>query len=103
MEKRDSKKWTKEEIKQGINSSDRWLYRGVLAIYAKQTADEKDSSTTRYNNKMGFSACDAEFLSSLARQLLSRGTLSVKQTDYARKCMQKYVGQLCRVANGVLQ
>ena len=83
-----------------MNSSQKWLHRGALALYQRQTADEQSNCSTKYHNGQGFTAVDAPFLSSLAEQLLKGRSLSQKQNDYARKCMQKYAAQLAKIANG---
>ena len=36
-----AKKWTKEEIAAKLATDDKWLIRGLLAIYAGQTEEEK--------------------------------------------------------------
>lgn len=95
-----TKVYTKEEIKANLLTSDRWLIRGLIAIYNHQTAQEQDVQQTVEDNGVGFSGVDSTFLSSLAEQAKARGTLSVKQTEKARKCMTKYAGQLARIANG---
>ena len=37
-----TKIWTKEEILSGIQTNNKWVERGVVAIYNKQTEDEKN-------------------------------------------------------------
>jgi hypothetical protein len=98
----DGKKWTKEEILQGINTSTKWLTRGIVAVYRRQTEDEQRSATGRHHNKQGFTLFDAEFLTSIARQILAWRALSVIQVECSRKCMQKYAGQLTKIANATL-
>ena len=94
------KKWTKDEIRKNLETDDRWLYRGILAIYAKQTEDEQASNSTEHSNGMGFNGMDADFMSSVAQQVQHLGWLSPKQREIARKKMLKYSGQLARIANG---
>lgn len=89
-------------IKFKLESDDRWLYRGILAIYSRQTIDEKCTCETVDKNGVGFNRCDAEFLSSLATQLIKWGGLSIKQRVIARKKMLKYAGQLERIAGGAI-
>jgi hypothetical protein len=79
-------------------ASDKWMLRGLLAIYARQTADEKAAQTTRYDNDIGFNGLDAPILSSFAQQYQQRGWLSEKQLVIARGKMEKYAGQLARIA-----
>ena len=96
----DAKTWTKDEIKENLVSSDKWLARGLLAIYDKQTVAEVNSYSTIENNSVGFDGLDAEILTSIAQQLRERGTMSYKQTTLVRKKMTKYAGQLAKIANG---
>ena len=93
------KVWTKQEIADKIQFSNVWLTKGLLAIYAHQTTDEKSCESTHWANGVGFNGADAEILSSFSKQLLERGFLTPKQVALARKKMMKYVGQLVRIAN----
>ena len=94
------KTWTKEEIQALINRNDKAVIRGLLAIYDRQTADEKETESTNHHNGIGFNGCDAEFGSSLATQYREKGRLSQKQIASGRKIIYKYCGQLTRIANG---
>ena len=93
------KTWTADEIRANLATSDTWLKRAIVAIYNKQTDDEKSSGNTHHNNGIGFNGADAFILSSFAEQIKARGTLSPKQTAMARTKMGKYAGQLARIAN----
>lgn len=84
-------------IRDNMAENDEWLKRGILAIYKRQTEDEKNAEQTRYDNGIGFGAMDAEILSSFAKQLLKGWTLSPRQMTIARRCMAKYAGQLARI------
>lgn len=99
----------KEMVRHNLANSDRWLVRGLLAIYARQTADEKNSQHTKYDNDIGFNAVDAPLLSSFAKQVKKwentpeiarkyRSPLSPKQLYRARVKMAKYSGQLVMIA-----
>lgn len=96
-------------VKGKLATNDQWLYRGLLAIYARQTADEQDAERTQYNNGRGFGSADAEILSSFAKQVEDwnnteprsrkyRSPLSPRQREIARTKMEKYAMQLVRVA-----
>lgn len=89
-------------IRHNLTTSDRWLTRGLIAIYNQQTADEQNAQTTAYHNNMGFGAIDAEILSSFAQQYITTGYLTVKQLEITRKKMIKYAGQLYCLANNNL-
>ena len=94
--------WTKEQIGERIEGSNKWLERGVLAIYDRQTRDEKSVKDTKYLNGMGFSAFDVQYLSYVAEYLKSGRHLSGQYVEKTRKRMKRYVGQLTKIANGEL-
>jgi hypothetical protein len=97
-------------IQANLRDDDRWLLRGLLAVYNFQTDDEQNSHSTRYHNSVGFSGPDAEILTSFAQQVQrwqrdrQNGTarynrpLSDKQLRIVRARMTKYAGQLARIA-----
>jgi len=98
---------TKESILLLLDG-DAAVLRGILAIYERQTADEKSSETTKHHNGMGFNGRDAAFGTSLAKQILAWNAdknskfnrpLSSKQMESARKMLKRYAGQLAKVAN----
>ena len=98
----------KSFIKHKLETDDRWLVRGLLAIYAKQTEDEKMSDATKASNDVGFNAMDANILSDISKRTINAGAksaaakpdfnvfrfLSARQRDLVRKKMIKYAGQL---------
>jgi hypothetical protein len=86
-------------VKLQLQTNDRWLKRGLVAIYKLQTATEQATLTTRVVNNVGFSAFDAEFLSAMAQRVEAGYNLSFKQLAAVRKGMVKYAGQLVRIAN----
>ncbi len=89
---------TKEMIKEKLLSDNRWLVRGILAIYHKQTYEEQTADATLKDNGVGFNGVDAFILSSFAKQLKQGRTLSMKQLLIARRKMPKYAGQLLQIA-----
>lgn len=93
------KTWTKQEIKLNIAMNDAWVIRGMLAIYARQTASEQNAGETQEDNGIGFSGVDAFILSSFCEQYKARKFLSPKQMEMARKKMLKYSRQLAEIAN----
>jgi hypothetical protein len=84
-------------VREEMTTNDGLVVEALIAIYNRQTADEKQSAVTTHENGYGFSGFDAEFGSSLATQAIKRGTLSEKQMIYARKLIRKYAGQLVRI------
>lgn len=95
-----------EMIRANLQVSDAWVYRALVAIYERQTADEQQSGCTRHDNKVGFSGLDASILSSFATQVKNWNPatsrydrpLSPKQMAIARNKIQKYSGQLYKIA-----
>lgn len=92
--------WTKEEIKENITKDDKWMERGLVAIFNKQTADEQSSEATKHYNNIGFNKVDSKFMSSVAKFFIVNGYLSPKQKVVVRKKLLKYSSQLSRIANG---
>ena len=92
--------WTKAEIRANLEASDKWLCHGLIAIFNKQTEDEKQDGRTSHDNGIGFNGVDAEILTSYAMQYKERGFLTPKQIALTRKKMLKYSGQLVKIANG---
>jgi hypothetical protein len=85
-------------IKEKLATDINWLKRGVLAVYALQTAQEQGAQGTIEQNGVGFSGADGEFLSSVAEQLKKGRPLTAKQLPWVRKKMVKYAGQLAELA-----
>ena len=92
--------YKREQIAQILFASDANLIKGLLRIYSHQTQDEKITASVNRTNGKGFRSCEAQFLTSLAKQAERKGTLSPKQMEILRKKMPVYVGQLTNFANG---
>lgn len=71
------------------------IRRGLLFLYDRQTATEKQAGhTSQYNNE-GFSGVDAEFLSSVASKVRQYNVpLSNRQAFSVAKCLRRYSAQL---------
>lgn len=98
-----AKKWTKEEIKEMLQRNDKAVLRALVVIFSLQTDAERSSEETVEHNGVGFNGADAEICSSLAKQIIRRGTLSQKQMEIARKKIMKYARQLTLVSNGEIK
>lgn len=94
-----SRVWKAEEIKQMLLTDDRVLYGALKKLYQYQTESEKEHKETTESNGVGFSAYDAEFMTSVAEFLIKNGFLSDKQKMYTRKKIVKYSKQLAKIAN----
>jgi hypothetical protein len=101
----------KEKFIYNMINDNRWLERGVYAIWKKQTEDEKFQKQTIDDNGVGFGALDAGILTSFGNQLDKRfkdrnntntwgSYLSEKQHVIARRLMPKYAGQLVYISLG---
>ena len=100
--------WTKESIKALINSTNpvtarKAIERGVVAIYERQTQDEKSTETTRHHNNVGFQACDARRGSCYAKWVASGRHLTGGHYDKAKAMVTRYAGQLANIANEKVQ
>lgn len=93
------KVWTKSQITEKLKTSDKAVIRGLIVLYSYQTAEEKLLKGTKENNGVGFNAHDAEFMCSVAEQIISTRKCTVKQLEAVRKGLMKYAGQLTRIAN----
>lgn len=89
--------YTVDAIKEKLKTNNAWLIRGILAIYAYQTAEEKMSGHTKDDNGMGFNGVDAEFLTHCALFYNKNKFLTPKQIAIAGNKMVKYAGQLLHI------
>src|ERR1051325_8046066 len=48
--------WTKETVRALLASSPRAVYRALICLYNRQTADEQETEDTRHLNGRGFNA-----------------------------------------------
>ena len=91
--------WTVEEIRNLINTNDKFIGTAIVKIFEQQTIDEQSCDETQENNGVGFNGVDAPILSSFAKFYMKNGYLSTKQIAIARKKMPKYSKQVCGLAN----
>lgn len=96
-----SLKDAKEFVKHKLQTDKAWLVRGLMAIFARQTADEQRVEQTTDRNDIGFNSADSEILTSFAKQWGDRNWLSDKQMAILQRKMGKYAGQLVRIARGL--
>ena len=91
--------YNKEMIRAKLETSDRWLVRGLLAVYDNQTTEEQIVEGVVVDNGVGFNGVDGEILTKMAKWYKAKGYLSPKQTALVRRKMLKYAGQLAKLAN----
>lgn len=87
--------WDKDKINQLLLSNPRAIERALLVLLDRQTFDEQQAGDTKYNNGIGFTGADAEFMTSLAVRVRRGATLTPRQLA----CMQKTNAKgYCRLA-----
>lgn len=96
----EKKLWTANEIREKLLTDQRWLERGVLAIFERQTSDEQHCGDTIHRNDIGFDGSSAKYLSYVARWIKSGKHLNGKHLDKTRRKMVHFAGQLAKIANG---
>ena len=94
-----SQKKVRAYLQYMLSFYDGWAIKGLLRIYDNQTADEQSLQMTRHWNKIGFTAFDAEFLSSLAEQYRQFKALSPKQMKELKRRLPSYWKQLSKMSN----
>lgn len=90
--------WTDETIRELLQTSDLAVEKGVVALFHRQTSDEKQTEATRHTNAKGFSQADAKKGSYYARWVMGKRRLTGYHLDRARKIIVKYRRQLLIVA-----
>jgi hypothetical protein len=95
-----TKKDTLAFVKVKLSSDPVWAVKALVRIYQEnQTNDEQVNQQTTHDNGIGFSGCDAQFLSSLAQNYLRYGRLSEKQMSFVFKKMPKYAKQVIAMSD----
>jgi len=89
-----SQREAKEIIQKSIDTNDKAVEKAIKMIYSRQTADEQTGMATVEHNAVGFSAFDAEILTSFAQQLIRGRQLSPKQMAIGRNKIRRYWKQL---------
>lgn len=89
--------YTKEQILDKVQTDQKWLERAIIAIYDRQTTDEKATEDTIYHNKKGFKSCHAKRGSYYAKWILSGKHLTDYHVEKAKKMIKPYIGQLLKV------
>ena len=74
----------KAEIVELLMTNDRAVSRALVVLNNRQTSDERQSETTRHQNKRGFSAAHAKRGTSMANWFSRTGFLTPKQIAWWR-------------------
>ncbi len=69
--------WTRAQIDELLNESDRAVERAIVQLFKAQTRDELASSRSKHQNERGFAACDAVAGTRMARWLLGMNDRNV--------------------------
>lgn len=88
----------KQEIIELLRVNDRAVERAVVAIFRRQTEDEKVARATKHSNGVGFNGPDSKICSYYANWVLSGRRLTGNHLDKCRERMYKYAGQLEEIA-----
>lgn len=77
-----------------LDGSQKAVEVALIAIYERQTQEEKVGAYAIQTNGVGFSKFDAEFCTSLVQQLNRGRSLTPRQLEVARKKIKRYWRQL---------
>lgn len=94
----EARKWTEDSIRELLAVSDLAVERAVLAIHARQTADERSSRQTKHRNARGWSAAHDKRGSYYAGWISSGRRLTGRHLAKAREIVLHYAAQLLEVA-----
>lgn len=95
-----TKIWTDQEIVELLERNDAAVMRGIIAIYQRQTEDEKSTGDTSHRNGRGFNSVDAKYMTYLAKYCQANRKLTGDHLVKARAKIKKYRRQLVEIANG---
>jgi hypothetical protein len=87
-------------IRMRILESPRWAEHAILALWKKQTEDEKRAFITKKMNGVGFNKVDAGFFTYCANWLNRGNHLSGTFLQKAQRRLCKYSHQLSLIARG---
>jgi len=97
--KKITKKLIKEYLKMKLGNDVAWQKKALIKIYEFQTDDEQYRETTFHNNNIGFTGSDAEILTSITKQYLTKNFISPKQQSIVAKKMLKYWKQILTISD----
>jgi hypothetical protein len=99
----DMAKWNRNNMWTYIKNTQNVhvLSRGVLSLFALQTAMEQENAKTKESNSRGFSVATVKVGSTMAKYLLGGGKMVNKAwIEKARKVCLFHARQLAEIANG---
>lgn len=94
---------SRDSLKQMIEAADeakrqRIIGRALVALFDRQTADEKQSNDTRNHNTVGFSGADGKSGSLTAKYFLKHGKLESWQVEKWTKPAKNGYPRICKYA-----
>jgi hypothetical protein len=91
--------FTKDNIIDKLKNDSRWMERGVIVLYHRQTEDEKKIKETKVSNNRGFNSSDCRYLTWVAEWLLTDKSNHLNEKHKARvsKMLPKYWGQILSI------
>ena len=97
---KNTQKNTTTFVKMKLGSDAAWALKALVRIFKEnQTSAEQATESVDVDNGIGFTGTDGKFLSSLAKQFISRGSLSEKQMTFVFKKMPKYSRQVIEMSD----
>ena len=88
-----------EFVKNKLSTNSKWALHALMKIFDRQTEDEQRTNSTHLHNNIGFTGCDAEILSSFAKQYQRKGFLSDKQMKLLYRKISKYHRQVIELSD----
>ena len=100
-----NKKQVIATLKKQLSTREQRAMLALQRLYGFQTEDEKSSGETKHHNLRGFDSVDCRIMTSLAKQLQEKGSLSEEQIQILFKRIPKYAGQLVKdsIENGLIR
>jgi hypothetical protein len=86
--------YTKEFIQEKLSNDLRWIERGVLVLFNRQTEDEKSQQVTRWDNGRGFNSSDSRYLTYISKYLIGGRHLSGRHLEKVSSKLPKYWKQI---------
>jgi hypothetical protein len=86
--------YTKEIIQHNLSTNPKWIERGLIVLYNRQTSDEQNSGQTRIDNGMGFNGSDSRYLTYCSKWILRGNHLSGHHIQKCGSKLKKYWRQI---------
>lgn len=86
--------YTKEFIQHQLSTNPKWVERGLVVLFNRQTEDEQSSHETKWENGMGFNGSDSRYLTYCAKWVLQGRHLNEKHLQKCGGKLKKYWKQI---------